>query len=205
MSTCSLERPAPPTTAELIGKHGLGKLINHDDINLTNLTRPQAHARDKVRAALEGRADPEKIDDAILVTDEIVGNAFQHGGGPVSLSLDIYEQGAAVRVSDHGTDTCAVPPVPFNPSADLDAGGLIDVARAAENGHGMYLASLLATAMTTEEADHGKTVVALFAFAISGDRPDPAPRHQQDSPRSGTARPTHRPPQSAARQPRTDR
>lgn len=147
----------PPTTVDLVHHRDFGKLVDHRDIDLANHVAPQGVARVEVRAALNGWFNAERIDDVILVADELVGNALKHAGGPVSLILDIYEQCVVVAVADHGTDIDAVPVNPFNPSNDLD-----DIP---EDGRGMFLVALLSTAWWVEKMEAGKVVTAFFALS----------------------------------------
>ncbi|MEU2516595.1 ATP-binding protein [Streptomyces syringium] len=147
-----------PTTMELIRGGSLGQLVGHRCIGLTDLAGPQQVARDEVRAALNGRAGKEQIDDVVLAADELVGNAIQHAGGPVSLTLDTYEKGAAVGVVDRGTDTHALPAMPQCPPAHGD----LDVVL--ESGRGLYLVALLAQAWSVVQAEEGKMVQAVFVL-----------------------------------------
>ncbi|MBV9026552.1 MAG: ATP-binding protein, partial [Streptomycetaceae bacterium] len=95
----------PPTTAGLIEDQALGDLVDHRAFSLVGVTEPLELARNKVREALTGRTDEGRVDDAVLVTDELVANAIRHADGPVSLNLDFYEKGVTVGVADRGTDT----------------------------------------------------------------------------------------------------
>lgn len=159
----------PPTTADLIQDRCLGELLLRRDIDLTGVAAPQKVVREEVRGGLVGHGSAERIDDAVLVADELVGNALTHVGGPVLLTLDIYEKGAAVRVDDQGTDTEAVPTAPTSPWNVPDEGAF-DVDAVPENGRGMFLVDLLSTAWSVEKAAGGKAVVAVFAMT-DGDLP----------------------------------
>ncbi|WP_432107514.1 ATP-binding protein [Streptomyces sp. AA1529] len=90
-----------PTT-KLIEKPVLGSLVDTRQFNLSHLAAPESLARRAVREALNGRAEKGRVDDAVLVTDEIVGNAVRHAGGAVSLALGVYEHGAMIEVTDRG-------------------------------------------------------------------------------------------------------
>ncbi|WP_433259358.1 ATP-binding protein (plasmid) [Streptosporangium sp. CA-135522] len=159
----------PPTTAELIPDEILGELINHDDIDLTDLEAPQGIARERVRAALIGRANTGEIDDAVLVADELIGNAVQHAGGPISLMLDIYENGAVVGVLDRGTEIDVVGFQPAPGPDDLDGGGeAVDIDDVPENGRGIFIIALLSTAWMVRKAKGGKVVVAVFVLTGGG-------------------------------------
>ncbi|MGW7521676.1 ATP-binding protein [Streptomyces sp. NPDC054796] len=159
----------PPTTAaELIHDQGLGELVAHHDLSLVAMKAPQKVVRGRVRSVLGGRTSKDAIDRAVLVADELVGNAMQHAGGPVALTLDVYEKGAAVRVTDRGTDTEAVPAdltelctAPLLPEPEE-----IVIDEISENGRGLLFVALLAVAWTVEKSRLGKVVTAVV---LTGD------------------------------------
>jgi len=152
----------PPTTAALIRDQELGELVGHDDIDLSGIAAPQSVARQKVRAALTSRASTQQIEDAVLVADELVGNALRHGDGAVAMTLDIYEKGAAVGVLDRRNDTAAIPSASTvrlfgnSESVDLEA--------VPESGLGLFLVDQFATAWAVEAREGGKVVMAVFAL-----------------------------------------
>ncbi|MFE4829879.1 ATP-binding protein [Streptomyces sp. NPDC056672] len=158
------ETRVTPTTAQLIRGRSLGELVNHCDVNLAGFEAPQKVARDEVRAALAGRASGERVDEVILVADELVGNAVQHTDGPTRLTIDIFVNGAAVGVIDQGTDTGAVP-------ADLSATVMdpVNLDELPEGGRGILLVALYANAWSVHPADGGKLVLAVFVLS-GGDR-----------------------------------
>ncbi|GIH73317.1 ATP-binding protein [Sphaerimonospora thailandensis] len=143
----------PPTSVELIRDHGLGELLDHAVFDLSGIAAPQSVARQQVHTALARCASTEQIDDAVLVTDELVGNALQHGYGVVSMTLDVYEKGATVSVLDRGADISAIPTAPT-----------VDEVGNAENegGRGLYLVAQFSTAWTVQAVEGGKAVVAVF-------------------------------------------
>lgn len=143
----------PPTTAELIRDYGLGELVDHADVALSRVAAPQSVARQRVRTALTRHASTEQIDDAVLVTNELVGNAIQHGNGVVSMTLDVYEKGAAVSVVDRGANISAIPT-----ASTVDLVGDAD----GESGRGLYLVAQFSTAWTVQAVEGGKAVVAVF-------------------------------------------
>ncbi|QDN54251.1 ATP-binding protein [Streptomyces sp. S1D4-20] len=151
----------PPTTEELIREH-LGERIEHRDIDLTGLLAPQQAARRAVGNALNGRARQEQLDDAILVTNELVGNSVQHGNGPVGLSLDIYEKGAAVGVVDRDSATSAVRIV--TPDLLVDGEGPVAPQSVPDGGRGMFLVAQFATAWSVHSINGGKLVLAVFVL-----------------------------------------
>lgn len=159
----------PPTTAELIEDQALGFLVEHRTFSLIGVPGPQELARKKVREALMDRTDEGRVDDAVLVADELVVNAIRHAGGPVSLNLDIYEKGVTVGVADRGTDTSAIPTAPVCFLAELDDASLdkISLESLPENGQGLFLVAQFATAWGVERTNHGKVVTAAFDLSWS--------------------------------------
>ena len=150
-----------PTTADLIEDQGLGDLVDHRRFSLVGVTEPLKLARNKVREALTGRTDEGRVDDAVLVTDELVANAIRHADGPVSLNLDFYEKGVTVGVADRGTDTTVIPTSPISLLADAEPGA-ISLDSLPENGQGLFLVSKFATAWCVERTPYGKVVTAAF-------------------------------------------
>lgn len=158
------------TATELIRDRGLGRLVQQRDVNLVGIAAPQAIARDQVRRVLTGRTSAERIDDAVLVADELVGNALQHAGGPVSLALDVYERGVSVGVADRGTDVEAVPTTATSDPWRAALGGEVepgdlDIDAIPEEGRGMFLIALLAAAWTVDRTDNGKVVRVVLSLS----------------------------------------
>lgn len=113
------ETKVPSTTAEFIQ---LGQLVDHHAFALKARSEPLAWARETVRWLMKDRSDQGRIDDTVLVATELLTNAIRHAGGPVSFTLDLYEEGVTVGVVDCGTDTTAIPAVPVSLLADLNEG-----------------------------------------------------------------------------------
>ena len=151
----------PPTAADLIEDQALGDLVDHRTFSLVGVTEPLELARNKVREALTGRTDEARVDDAVLVTDELVANAIRHAGGPLSLNLDFYEKGVAVGVADRGTDISVIPTAPVSLLAEADL-GTITLDSLPEDGQGLFIVSKFATAWCVERTASGKVVVAAF-------------------------------------------
>ena len=61
--------------------------------------RAPSIARESVRAACRSRF-PNLVDDAMLLTSEVVTNAVKHGGAPVRLSIECDGSGIVVAVDD---------------------------------------------------------------------------------------------------------
>jgi len=156
----------PPTTAELIGEQDLGALIAHRDISLSGRVAPQYVARHELRTALIGRASDERVDEVVLVADELIGNAVEHSKGPDSLSLDIYERGAAVGVADLSNDPDALSSAAGCAIESTD--GPVDYEKLPEGGRGLFLVGLLSTAWSVYPAENGKLVMAVFVL-VGGD------------------------------------
>jgi anti-sigma regulatory factor (Ser/Thr protein kinase) len=133
------------------GRDG-GHPATHAAIRLSDLDAPQRAARRIVRKILAGQADVTYTDDVVLVADELVGNAVQHVGAALDISLDVYDWGVAVQVRDGGEDTTVVPAKP--PAADEDD----------EGGRGLFLVDVLASAWGVQRDSEGKRVVAIFLY-----------------------------------------
>ncbi|MEU5958194.1 ATP-binding protein [Streptomyces sp. NPDC047525] len=163
------ETTVPPTAAELVQDQTLGQLVEHRTFELIAVAEPAVWVRGVVRKTLDGRTDPSRIDDTVLVTNELVTNAIQHAGGPVSFTLDLYEKGVTVGVVDRGTDTSVIPDTPESVLADLadDEVGAVNLAALPENGQGLYLISAISTAWGVESTDRGKVVTAAFILGGS--------------------------------------
>ncbi|KPC88345.1 hypothetical protein ADL27_41215 [Streptomyces sp. NRRL F-6602] len=129
---------------------------------------PLVWARKTVRRVLTGRIDQGRIDDAVLVVTELLTNAIRHAGGPVCLTLDLYEKGVIVGVVDRGRDIAAIPTAPGSLLADLQdkviatTGG----AELPESGRGLFLVNAFANDWRVDPAPEGKVVTA--AFCLTG-------------------------------------
>ncbi|MGW6145500.1 ATP-binding protein, partial [Streptomyces sp. NPDC055140] len=136
----------PPTAAELIRELTLGQLVDHHAFALASKAEPLTWARETVRKLLRDRTDQGRIDDTVLVVTELLTNAIRHAGGPVSLTLDLYEKGVTVGVVDRGRDTTAIPTAPVSFLAGLqdEAAATIGGEDLPETGRGLYLISAFA-------------------------------------------------------------
>jgi anti-sigma regulatory factor (Ser/Thr protein kinase) len=130
--------------------------VKHAALDLRGIDAPQSAARRIVRSALTETLDEEYKDDVVLVADELVGNALEHAGEALGISLDLYSWGTVVQVCDGGRDTAAVPRNSVR--ADDD-----DV-----NGRGLFLVNALASAWRVQCDDAGKRVVAVFLHRAGG-------------------------------------
>lgn len=138
---------SPPLPLDLHSECGLP--FTHESVDLRGCEAPQSAARQLVRDALS-EVPPDYRDDVVLVADELVGNALEHGGDAVSVSLGRYVWGAVVVVRDSCGDIAAVPREPAL-AADDDV-----------NGRGLFLVNMLASAWHVQSDGAGKRVVAVF-------------------------------------------
>lgn len=123
-------------------------LVGRVWVKLNHVAHPQALARERVRRALAGRAAPERIDDALVVVSELVGNAIEHtDNGPLDVSLDLYPEVVVMWVHDEGPG--------FEPGPPRRAEDLT------EHGRGLYLVDLLASRWFVSPTPRGKAVVAV--------------------------------------------
>ncbi|MFF9076076.1 ATP-binding protein [Streptomyces sp. NPDC014872] len=159
----------PPTAAELIRELALGPMVDHYAFALIAREEPLAWAREMVRRLLHGWTDQDRIDDTVLVVTELLTNAIRHAGGPVSLTLDLYEKGVTVGVVDRGRDTTVIPTAPVSLLASLQDEETAEISGEdlPENGQGLYLVSSFASAWGVEPAYEGKVVTAAFCLAGS--------------------------------------
>ena len=156
----------PPTATELLEGHDLGQLLERNEVDLAGVRAPQHLARSHARKALDGRGKVDQVDDAVLVIDELVGNALLHSDGLQYISIDVYEHAAVVYVIDRGADLDAVPSE-LVPCALLDDGQPVKTEDVATGGRGLFLVSSLSVAWTVSLVEKGKAVIAVLA--LNGD------------------------------------
>ncbi|HZE65097.1 MAG TPA: SpoIIE family protein phosphatase [Sporichthyaceae bacterium] len=102
-----------------------------------------AAARETVRAAVHGAGLDHLLDEALLLTTELVTNALVHGGTEVELRIESEAQVLRVEVSDRGRGRVSVPQA---------------VGPEQESGRGMFLVDMLSAAWGTRHHATGKTV-----------------------------------------------
>ncbi|MEU8779077.1 ATP-binding protein [Streptomyces sp. NPDC048606] len=124
-------------------------------VDLSGLEAPQRVARDMVRGML-ANAPADLKDDVVLVADELVGNAFEHAGEALGISVGVYAWGTVVQVHDSGRDTDRVSRSPARAGHD-------DV-----RGRGLLLVNALSSAWQVQVDDAGKRVVAVFLHRADG-------------------------------------
>lgn len=159
----------PPTAADLSRELTLGPLVAHHTFALAAKREPLVWARKTVRRVLlTRRIDQGRIDDAVLVVIELLTNAIRHAGGPVCLTLDVYEKGVIVGVVDRGRDTTAIPTAPRSLLAELqdEVSATTGGAELPESGRGLFLINAFANGWGVEPAHEGKVVTA--AFCLTG-------------------------------------
>lgn len=88
---------------------------------------------------------PERVDDAVMVVDELASNAYRHGGGLTALRLTRTAQGRCVRVEvDDG----------------IQARPILNRSPGRTGGYGLHLVDAVATAWGALVHPWGKTVWA---------------------------------------------
>lgn len=129
---------------------GLTELWHQDVTHLSQLPGVRAH----VRTVLTGhhapvRVSQERVEQFILVTDEITSNALRHGAVPARVRLSVDRATWLVAVTDRApTD----PPVP---AVGRAPGG---------GGYGLHMVADLSDAHGWHSEDHAKTVWALLRW-----------------------------------------
>ncbi len=98
-------------------------------------------ARSVVRMSLE-RSDEDLIALVVLLADEVVTNAVQHGEGPIDLGIETNEERVKVTVRDRSDAR----PVPGEP------------AHHAEEGRGLSIVESLASRWGVSAMEPGKSV-----------------------------------------------
>lgn len=126
-------------------------------VKLADYAEPSGLARRHVREVLEGRASPERVDDAVLVASELVGNALRHtASGPDCMCVEVYREAVVLRVHDAGRDVSRVRARSAEMSQDELTG----------SGLGLLLVGELASAWSVLPTAIGKEVVAVFTLDI---------------------------------------
>lgn len=120
-----------------------------------------AQARKRVEVLLhdrscnmQGPCKGTSVADALLVTSELVTNAFRHGGGITDFTAEVTDGGVRVSVGDRSDRLPALP----DRTEDHD--------RLRIGGHGWRLILTLARNVAiTHQADGGKLITALVPLA----------------------------------------
>ncbi|GAQ57465.1 ATP-binding protein [Streptomyces acidiscabies] len=128
-------------------------------LNLAGRAEPSGLARRHVRQALAGRASPERVEDAVLVASELVGNTVRHTiGGPDCMCLEVYGNAAVLWVHDSGRDVSAV----RTRSATASSDELTD------SGLGLFLIEELTAGWLVRPTAIGKEVVVVLPLDAGG-------------------------------------
>ncbi|MEW2300046.1 ATP-binding protein [Streptomyces sp. NPDC006655] len=124
-------------------------------VKLTECAEPAGLARRHVREALAGCARPERVEDAVLVASELVGNAVRHtAGGPDRMCVEVYRNVAVLRVLDWGREVSRV----RARSAEMS------LAELADSGLGLLLVEALTSGWLARPTAIGKEVVVVLAL-----------------------------------------
>jgi anti-sigma regulatory factor (Ser/Thr protein kinase) len=137
-----------------------------------DLSTPKA-ARDVVTAMLSGAGCEDLVDDAQLLTSELVTNSVVHAPGAVALHAELHEDGLHVAVHDR-IDVLAV-----------SERGVAEVDD--EHGRGLAIVAGMASAWASEPAPDGHGKVTWFELRHRADGPDRR-RPRSSSRRSRTRR-----------------
>ncbi|MEO3749572.1 ATP-binding protein [Streptomyces sp. B6B3] len=180
----------PRSALERVRRRDLaGGLVHHRWVRLSDVSHPQALAREHVRQALAGRATRERIGDAVTVIGELTANAIEHtSDGPRGLVLDVYQDVIVMWIHDGGQDTGVVrarPPV----TGSLD--------ELPEDGRGLFLVGLLATKWFVWPTVEGKAVVAVMT--LGGEAVSEAGGRAPEAHPTGTLAPSASAPPAASR------
>jgi anti-sigma regulatory factor (Ser/Thr protein kinase) len=97
-----------------------------------------AEARSRVREAVGAWGVPVDLDDAVLLTSELVANAVLHGGGAVTLSVRAGGGRLRVDVRDMSED---LPAAGADPGADAVSGRGLMLVKALAAEWGSYPAT----------------------------------------------------------------
>jgi anti-sigma regulatory factor (Ser/Thr protein kinase) len=140
---------------------GLTELWHHDVTHVSELPGVRAQVR-TVLARHHGSvpAPRERVEQFVLVVDEITSNALRHGAVPVQLRVSGDGMNWLVAVTDHA------PGAPPTPASGRAPGG---------GGYGLYMIADLTDAHGWHRQDHSKTVWALLGSAgdeLPGSAPD---------------------------------
>lgn len=135
------------------------RLHTHSPTTLSRLSASPASiglARAQVVGFCRRHGFAELEETAALLTSELVTNAVQHGGEPLTLSVSRTPDELRVDVSDGSTD---LPQLQMQPVADQP------------NGRGLMLVDALASSWRCRPRPDGKTV----SFTLSTEAAEPAP------------------------------
>lgn len=149
-----VERPDPARTGT--GRTDGGRPVRAGQrrrLRLAGVPKPVARSRAFTGQALadwnwlhpEDGADPDVVDDVLLLVAELVANAMLHAGGPLELVLDASPARLRIEVSD-GSDHLPEPRRPHRPGVP--------------GGHGLFIVQRAADRWGADPTAGGKAVWA---------------------------------------------
>ncbi len=127
-------------------------MTGHDRLTLPRGSQAPRQARAWVSQHTTGMPE-EVIDDALLVTSELVTNAVLHGDADIVLSLEHLPSGVRISVSDLSDAVPVAPPTTPDPDRPQGRGMIIVAARATKWG------------IHRHETGPGKTVWAELTYS----------------------------------------
>ena len=128
-------------------------------MKLAGRAEPSSLARVHVRETLKDRASRERVDDAVLVASELVGNAVRHtADGPDCMVVEVHENVAVLRVHDAERDVSGVRARSAEVSPDEPT----------DSGLGLLLVGELACGWTVRPTAIGKVVVVILPLNARG-------------------------------------
>ncbi|TXS07770.1 ATP-binding protein [Streptomyces sp. col6] len=95
------------------------------------------------------------VDDMLLVTSELVTNAFRHGGRLTSFETEVSGDGLRITVGDASTE---------RPAESPDVGPEVRAGAARIGGYGWPLVRLLAEGVSISPVPGGKRITVLMAL-----------------------------------------
>lgn len=95
------------------------------------------------------------VDDVLLVTSELVTNAFRHGGRLTAFETEVTDEGLRITVGDASTES---------PAESADVGPKVRAGAARIGGYGWPLVRLLASRVSISFHAGGKRITVLMAL-----------------------------------------
>jgi anti-sigma regulatory factor (Ser/Thr protein kinase) len=146
------------------GENRPGPLLRGRGATLTLNGEPRdvqtarAYAREMV-----GSIPPGACEDVLVVVNELVSNAVQHGIGPISVAVTLEPSEVVIAVTDHGPETPS-----FRQPSPHD-----------ERGRGLRIVQRLTATWDVAQGDGSKTITAVVR--LSSRRRDAAAARRKSS------------------------